>query len=123
MVTETVVVADARAWAAWIRGVRADIAEGMRDGHINPALGAPEHVHRTLLDVLATIDGLPHDRDVAEAELPDAERLHALTGHLAGRQRWFDQLVEWGLSRHARPQAAIRFQKQLGSVRTGEQRA
>lgn len=117
-VTRTVAVADAHAWAAWIRGVRADIAQGMGEGHINPSLAAPEPVHETLLEVLAAIDRLP-DGGTAELTLPGSDRLHDLLEHLAGLQRWFDQLVDWGLSEHRRPEAALRFQRQLAALRTG----
>lgn len=113
MTTLTVVVADARAWAEWIRGVRADIAARMEEGHINPDLTAPEPVHETLLELLEAIDALPAHQQAAELHLSDDARLQGLLDHLGKLQRWFDQLVDWGMVSHRRSEPAMRFHRHL----------
>lgn len=116
--TQTVIVADARSWAAWIRSVRADIAQRMDEGHINPDLAAPEAVHSALLQVLAAIDHLPHDRETADLLLPEDVQLQELLDHLARLQRWFDQLADWAMVTHRRSEPAIRFQRTLAAFHT-----
>lgn len=119
VITQTVTVADARAWAGWIRGVRADIAERMEEGHINPELAAPEPVHEALLQLLEAIDRLPADEEAAELQLVDDAHVQALLDHLGRLQRWFDQLVDWGMVRHRRSEPALRFQRHLSMRHTG----
>lgn len=111
----TVLVAEALAWATWIRGVRADIAARMEEGHIKPDLTAPEPVHEALLQLLEAIDALPADQETADLHLSDDARLQELLDHLATLQRWFDQLVEWGMVTHRRSEPALRFQRQLAA--------
>ncbi|HVM14880.1 MAG TPA: hypothetical protein VM287_11205 [Egibacteraceae bacterium] len=118
MTTQTVSVADARSWAAWIRGVRADIAARMDEGHINPDLAAPEAVHTALLWLLAAIDDLPYDRETADLRLPDDVQLQGLLDHLARLQRWFDQLADWAMVSHRRSEPVIRFQRALAAFPT-----
>lgn len=115
----TVVVADARAWAGWIRGVRADIAARMEEGHIKPDLTAPEPVHETLVQLLQAIDGLPADQRRADLCFPADARLQDLLDHLAKLQRWFDQLVDWGMVSHRRSEPAMRFQRHLATRSEG----
>lgn len=112
-------MADARAWAGWIRGVRADIAARMEEGHIKPDLTAPEPLHDALLQLLGAIDDLPADRDTADLHLPDDAPLQELLDHLVTLQRWFDQLVDWGMVSHPRSEPARRFQHHLATADTG----
>lgn len=104
-----VTVADARAFAAWIRDLRIDIAAAMEAGKLPWHLGAPESIHRTLLALLATIDSLPGDRDVAPLPLPHPQRLLPFAIYMPSVVAWTDRLVERGVLSTVRPPGADRF--------------
>lgn len=106
-------VADARAWAGWIRALRAEIADQKDAGDINPHLAAPEHVHQTLLTLLAAIDELPRDADQADLALPQREHLDPFVDQLQRVHSLVDRWVELGLLAARPPPEVQRFEQQL----------
>lgn len=112
-------VGEARAWAGWIRQLRAQIAKRKDAGDIDPALAAPQPVYEALLELLAAVDALPDDTDEAELVLPDRDRLGVFVEHLARLRPVFARWVEHWLLDVEPPEAARRFEQQL--IRRGRQ--
>jgi len=111
-----VVVADARAWAGHLRAVRAAIGQAKDDGRLPPQLAAPENVHRTLLDLMGTIDALPHDAaDIgatdarADLRVPPVERLVPFAIYVQAAMDWVERLHAHGVIEAVRPPGARRF--------------
>ncbi|MDP8969810.1 MAG: hypothetical protein M3N52_04815 [Actinomycetota bacterium] len=105
--------ADARAWANYIRTLRAEIAQRKAAGRLPPELGAPEPVYRTLLDVLAAIDALPSAQPTADLALPAGRPLQVWAFYTSAAHTWADDLVADGVLTIRRPAAAERFWAQI----------
>jgi hypothetical protein len=108
MVTVRTRVEDARAWATFIRALRADIARAKRAGDLDPELGAPEALHGTLLEVLAAIDALPGEGS-AELRLSPVARLRVFFHYALAVHDWAERLHADGVLRVARDPVADRF--------------
>lgn len=106
-------VADARAWAGWIRALRAEIADQKDAGELNPDLAAPEHVYQTLLELLAAIDELPRDAEQADLALPQRQRLAELVDQQRLVHSLVDRWVALGLLAARPPPEVERFEQQL----------
>lgn len=106
-------VADARAWAGWVRALRAEIADQKAAGDLNPDLAAPEHVHQTLLELLAAIDALPRDAEHADLPLPERERLDPFVDQLQLVHSLVDRWVALGMLAARSPPEVQRFEQQL----------
>ena len=109
-----VVPAEARAWAAYVEAMRTEIAVRKRDDGFPGGARAPASVHRTLLGILAAIDGLPPAAEEARLPLPDRRSLEEFWYHHSGVQAWVDDLVAEGRLEVRRSAAAERFWAALG---------
>lgn len=109
VVVEQVSVADARAWATYVRSLRAEIAERKQDGELPADLAAPGSIYRTLLVVFEAIDALPEDAEYADLELSEGRNLAVFGHYLNALMSWIDFRVEAGLLRTVRPPEADRF--------------
>jgi diguanylate cyclase (GGDEF)-like protein len=108
-----IVPVDARAWAAYMRQLRDDIAGRKLSGSIPGRARAPEVVHRTFQGVLAAIDGLEGDGDAATLVLPARCDLEEFVFHQTAVQHWADAMVARGDLTVRRPSEADRFWAQL----------
>lgn len=106
-------VADARAWAGYVRALRADIAARKGAGALPDTSRAPDSVRRTLHLLLAAIDDLPGHHAAALLDLPERTALEEFVFHHAMVQQWADRLVRQGVLTTRRSLGAARFWRQL----------
>lgn len=109
-------VADARAWARYVRALRVEIAARKQQGEISEGMRAPEAIHRTLATLLARIDLLPDEHPTVLLALPDRDELEEFASHHSMVQRWADTLVREGTLDAWRPLSASRFWRRLEQV-------
>lgn len=109
-------VADARAWARYVRALRAGIAARKQQGEMPEGMRAPEVLHRTLVTLLARIDQLPGGDPTALLTLPHRDELEEFAYHHSMVQRWADTLVREGTLDAWRPLSASRFWRQLQQI-------
>lgn len=107
---------DARAWASYVRALRAEIAEQKAAGNLPPDLRAPEPVHRTLLAILDAIDHLPSAAAATDLDLPAQRPLQVFACYMSVIHTWADGLVRNGVLTTTRPAAADRFWARMESV-------
>lgn len=112
-VLREVFVADARAWATYIRALRADIARQKQAGELPADLAVPRQIGASLRAVLAAIDALPVDAVVGDLELLDDQRLAAFAAYATTIQSWAEGQHRRGALSVSRPQAAARFWDQV----------
>jgi diguanylate cyclase (GGDEF)-like protein len=104
---------DARAWAAYTRNLRQEIAQAKHLGTLPPQTRGPESTRRTLESVLAAIDTLPHRSAPAGLALPDATALEEFVFHHDLVQQWAAALVGRQILNHEMPDMAATFWTQL----------
>lgn len=104
---------DARAWARYMRLLRADIATAKDRGALPETTRAPDSLQRTLQPLLAAIDELPRDTETARLELPERTGLEEFVFHHGLVQDWADRLVRHGVLTTRRSLGAARFWKHL----------
>lgn len=107
--------ADARAWAAYFRALRAEIAERKDAGLLPADLRAPGAVHRTLMELYETVDALPDDEE-AVLTLPAPSRLRVFVAYCAPLWTWIDERAREGVIVTERPPAAERFAAELAAA-------
>ncbi|WP_041775676.1 diguanylate cyclase domain-containing protein [Blastococcus saxobsidens] len=100
--------ADARAWAAYMAALRAEITDRKQSG-LPTAPRAPAVVHRTLEQLLAAIAALPPEAAVADLALPTRVDLEAFVFHQSAVDHWANTLVQDGTLTTRCPRAADRF--------------
>lgn len=100
---------DARAWAAYVRALRTEIAERKASGELPATLAAPELMHRLLVEVLEAIDDVRPGRRGASLDLPTGRPLLVFAWYQASVQEWADKRVAEGLLSTTRDAAADRF--------------
>ncbi|MBG6217270.1 diguanylate cyclase (GGDEF)-like protein [Arthrobacter sp. CAN_A6] len=116
----TVHGADARMWAAYIDGLRQDIAAGKAEGKLPTRTRAPESTRRTLESLLGAIGALPIDATGPVAlPLPERMALEEFVFHQTMVHAWADSLVDQGLLTVRRSPAAERFWMSLHDCVTG----
>jgi diguanylate cyclase (GGDEF)-like protein/PAS domain S-box-containing protein len=100
---------DARAWAAYMRALRAEVAEQKRVGALPAATRSPASAHRTLEQLLTAIEELPHEPALAELTAPDGPALQEFLFHQTAVHHWADALADDGIVTVRRRPAADRF--------------
>lgn len=103
----------ARAWAAYTRNLRSEIAKAKDLGTLPPQTRGPESARRTLESVLAAIDTLPLRSAASALALPDATALEEFVFHHDLVQKWAATLVRRQILHHEMPNDAARFWSQL----------
>jgi diguanylate cyclase (GGDEF)-like protein len=111
-------VADGRAWAEYMRTLRAEIAESKQSGRLPAGLRAPAGVHRTLEQLLTAIEELPAGPSTADLPLPDRTALQEFVFHQTAVHHWADSLAAQGVLRSRRPPSADRFWTRLALAST-----
>lgn len=106
--------AECRAWAAYVRALRAEIAATKDAGVLPAGTRAPESVQRTLQLLLTAIDEVPADRTVVDLPLPGLTALQEFFYHHNAVQHWADALVSDGILDVEPSRLARRFWNRLG---------
>lgn len=104
---------NARAWAAYTKNLRQEIAHAKHLGTLPPQTRGPESTRRTLESVLAAIDTLPHQSAPAALALPGATALEEFIFHHDLVQKWAAALVRRQVLNHQMPTEAAAFWTQL----------
>jgi diguanylate cyclase (GGDEF)-like protein len=104
---------NARAWAAYTRNLRSEIATAKGLGTLPPQTRGPESARRTLESLLAAIDTLPLRSSTAALALPDATALEEFIFHHDLVQKWATTLVRRQILHEQMPDDATRFWSQL----------
>ncbi|HEY8340270.1 MAG TPA: hypothetical protein VIK95_10395 [Egibacteraceae bacterium] len=115
MTLKGISVADARAWASYVRALRAEINQRKEAGELPDTLAAPELMHRLLVEVLTAIDELP-PRRTATLRLPGGRALLVFAWYQSSVQEWADKRVAEGLLTTTRSEAADRFWTRIEQV-------
>jgi diguanylate cyclase (GGDEF)-like protein len=104
---------NARAWAAYTRNLRGEIAKAKELGTLPPQTRGPESTRRTLESVLAAIDTLPLASTAVALALPEATALEEFVFHHDLVQKWAATLVLREILQQEMPDDAARFWSQL----------
>lgn len=113
--------AEARAWAAYVQDLRAEIADRKVAGDLPARTRAPEALHRTLMRLLGAIDGQLRDGQTTELRLVGGRDLEEFVFHHTAVQHWADALAARGELRVRRSPGADRFWEQLAHAVAGHE--
>lgn len=107
-------VADARAWLAYVRAFRREIAEAKEAGKLSPGLAAPPQFGQVFEQIMAAVDALPSGVEQAELALQRSPALQDWVRYHDRVEVWVVALREDGLLRPATTDpAAQRFWRAL----------
>lgn len=114
--------ADAHAWAAGVRALRADIAAAMSEGRISARVAAPEHVYGILMCLLADVDALPDGGPVLALPTMTTAGFPAWAHYHRGVRAWVSALVADGLLSVDTSDQALAFERWLLACAASEER-
>lgn len=103
----------ARAWAAYTRTLRHEIATAKGLGRLPQQTRGPETARRTLESILAAIDQLPAGPEPAGMLLPERTALQEFVFHHELVQQWTDSLTQQEVLNVSRPAEATAFWDEL----------
>ncbi|XAS64639.1 GGDEF domain-containing protein [Micrococcaceae bacterium Sec5.8] len=103
----------ARAWAAYTRTLRQEIAAAKGLGRLPQQTRGPETARRTLESMLAAIDQLPAGPEPAGMLLPERTALQEFVFHHELVQQWTDSLTQQEVLNVPRPADATAFWDEL----------
>lgn len=115
----TVCVSDAVSWARYTRHLRAEISAAKNAGKLPAQTRGPDSVHRTMEELLNSIEQLPHETGDAGLALPERTPLEEFVYHHDMVHAWADGLAAKGILTQQRPVAAERFWRMLQQAVTG----